>query len=455
MDRRRFLQSIAIAAASPAIALSGRADETLVGPLRPDPGGLLDLPSGYSYRIVSRAGDPMSDGFRVPQAHDGMAAFAGEAGRVIIVCNHEIQPAFPERSAFADTFASLPHAVKSKLYDQGGGSTPGAGGTTTSVYDPQTGRTERQYLSLAGTELNCAGGPTPWGSWLSCEECFESPGNGWSAGRIVRREQAHGYVFEVPALSAGLVAAVPIKAMGRFEHEAAAVHPATGIVYMTEDRHHSLFYRYIPDVPGKLQEGGKLQALAIDGQPSFATHNWSQTPQVICYEALATRWVDLDDVDPVENDLRLRGAARGAATFARGEGLTEAAGDFVFTCTIGGAARLGQVFSYRPSPHEGRPDEQKAPGQLTLLAESSPDSMLRNADNLTMAPWGDLIFCEDTSGHCGLVGIRPDGRQYQLADNAHSNSELAGACFSPDGSTLFVNIQYPGMTLAISGPFPT
>jgi secreted PhoX family phosphatase len=71
-----------------------------------------------------------------------------------------------------------------------------------------------------------------------------------------------------------------------------------------------------------------------------------------------------------------------------------------------------------------------------------------------MAPWGDLVVCEDTSGHGGLVGIRPDGSQYHLADNPYSNSELAGVCFSPNGQTLFVNIQYPGMTLAITGPFP-
>jgi secreted PhoX family phosphatase len=127
----------------------------------------------------------------------------------------------------------------------------------------------------------------------------------------------------------------------------------------------------------------------------------------------------------------------------------------VFTCTTGGPARLGQVFRYQPSPFEATPEETEAPGQLTLIAEATTDSLLRNADNLTMAPWGDLIVCEDTSNHCGLVGIRPDGSQYQLADNAYSNSELAGVCFSPDGKTLFVNIQYPGMTLAITGPFPT
>jgi secreted PhoX family phosphatase len=223
---------------------------------------------------------------------------------------------------------------------------------------------------------------------------------------------------------------------------------------MTEDRHFSLFYRYIPDVPGKLSEGGRLQALAIADRPAQPLHNWSGDCAIGIGESLPTEWVDLEDVDPVENDLRLRGAAAGAATFARGEGLCAAGDAFAFTCTIGGRLRLGQVFLYRPSPLEGQAGETERPGQLTLIAEAGEDSLLRNADNLTMAPWGDLIVCEDTSNHCGLVGIRPDGTQYQLADNTHSNSELAGVCFSPDGKTLFVNIQYPGTTVAITGPWP-
>ncbi|NND35789.1 MAG: DUF839 domain-containing protein, partial [Gammaproteobacteria bacterium] len=240
MDRRRFLQGLAAAAIVPAASSAGRAAEPEVGPLRPDPGGLLDLPEGYEYTVVSRAGAVMSDGMLVPHAHDGMAAFPGEDGRVILVCNHELGPAYFSRSAFGPSFDALPLEVREKVYDAGNGRTPGAGGTTTKIYNPETSRTEREYLSLAGTELNCAGGPTPWGSWLSCEECFESPGTGWSVGRIVNRERAHGYVFEVPAEHRGLVEPEPIRAMGRFEHEAAAVHPATGIVYMTEDRHHSL-----------------------------------------------------------------------------------------------------------------------------------------------------------------------------------------------------------------------
>lgn len=454
MDRRRFLQHLAIAAASPALSLTCRADDARVGPLRPDPDRILDLPDGYHYKIVSQVGDVMSDGYRVPTAHDGMAAFPGDDGRIVLVCNHEVGPANFDHGAFGKQYKSLPRGVRDKIYDQGGGRTPGAGGTTTTVYNPHNGETERQHLSLAGTELNCAGGPTPWGSWLSCEECFESPGTGWIAGQSVHREKPHGYVFEVPAHHDGLVKPVPIKAMGRFEHEAAAVHEATGIVYMTEDRYYSLFYRYIPKVPGKLHKGGKLQCLAIDGQGSFTTHNWSLQPQVILGKPLTTRWIDLNNVDPDKNDLRLRGATLGAATFARGEGLTVAGDEIAFTCTIGGAARLGQIFSYRPSPQEGQAGEQEAPGQLTLIAEASRESMLRNCDNLTMAPWGDLIVCEDTWNNCGLVGIRPDGSQYQLANNAYTISELAGVCFAPDGKTLFVNIQFPGMTLAITGPFP-
>ena len=113
------------------------------------------------------------------------------------------------------------------------------------------------------------------------------------------------------------------------------------------------------------------------------------------------------------------------------------------------------MFRYTPSPLEGQPGETDRPGTLTLFAECSETTLLRNADNLTMAPWGDLIICEDTSHQCSLVCIRPDGSQYLLADNTWSNSELAGVCFSPDGHTLFVNVQHPGTTVAITGPWPS
>ncbi len=455
LNRRRFMQCIAAAAAAPAGIASCAGSRIAPGPLLADPGQRLDLPREFELTVVSRAGDSMSDGLVVPSAHDGMAAFAAPNGRIALVCNHEIEAGFVEYGAFGTDFASLPAAVERKLYDRGGGLTPGAGGTTTTIYDPVTRSTERQFLSLAGTENNCSGGPTPWGSWLSCEESFGAPGKSVLFGREALRDERHGYVFEVPARATGPVEPVPLRAMGRFEHEAAAVDAATGIVYLTEDRYHGLFYRFLPDVRGKLHEGGRLQALAIAGRPSARTHNWGTTMDIRPGETLRTQWIELDDVDPATNDLRQRGAAAGAATFARGEGLCVAGDDVVFSCTEGGRTRGGQIFRYSPSRFEGTARENASPGRLSLLAEAAAGSLLQNADNLTMAPWGDLIVCEDTFEHCGLVGIRPDGSQYALADNAYSASELAGVCFSPDGSILFVNIQYPGMTVAITGPWPS
>ncbi len=454
LNRRRFLQCIVAAATTPAV-LQGCHPARVRGPraagLAADPREILDLAAGLEYRVVSRFGEAMSDGLRVPGAHDGMAAFPGADGRVILVCNHELDFRHTDKTALGPRYPVARKALLERFYDRGHGTSPATGGTTTIIYNPATGETERQYLSLAGTEMNCAGGPTPWGSWLSCEECFEDPGSTRVEDKWHARERRHGYVFEVPATAGGPVDPSPIRAMGRFEHEACAVHAATGIVYLTEDRHHGLFYRYIPDVPGELSAGGRLQALAVIGAPALPTHNWTPDREVPLRRALRTAWIDLDNVDPDSNDLRLRGAERGAAMFARGEGLCDAGDRFAFTCTIGGPHRLGQVFTYTPGPFEGTPREKDEPGRLELIAESGIGSILRNADNLTMAPWGDLILCEDTVSHCGLVGVRPDGSQYAIADNSYSTSELAGVCFSPDGRTLFVNIQYPGTTLAVTG----
>jgi secreted PhoX family phosphatase len=452
IDRRRFLQCIA-AAAAPSGVYGCQSTSVRRGKLQKDPNKILSVSEGLSYQVVSRAGDKMSDGFVVPGAHDGMAAFAGDSRRIILVCNHELGHDSRDQSAFGRYKASQSHKQAEGLYDAGNGKTPGPGGTTTTVWNPVTGKTERQHLSLGGTETNCAGGRTPWGSWLSCEECFEDPGTTKGDTIVTTRDKRHGYVFEVPAHERRLVAAQPIKGMGRFEHEACAVHDASGIVYLTEDKHHSCFYRYIPNVPGKLLEGGRLQALAIANEPAMKTHNW-ESHDVRLNTEMATHWIDLQDVDSDENDLRLRAAADGAATFARGEGLTTAGDRLVFTCTIGGAARLGQVFAYTPSPYEGTTKETQTPGHLAMIAESGLLSLLRNPDNLTMAPWGDLIVCEDTALNCGVIGITPEGEQYHIADNPYSDSELAGVCFSPDGKTMFVNIQYPGMTLAISGEWP-
>lgn len=414
------------------------------GPLVPDPRGIFDLPRGFSYQIISRPGDRMSDGFFVPTVPDGMAAFQGPGTRTILVRNHEINVAARgEDGPFGAGNALLDRIGKDKLYDAGAGDIPALGGTTTVVYDTRHQHLVSQHLSLVGTVRNCAGGPTPWGSWITCEESTVS------AGEIAAKN--HGYNFEVPAtLDARIADPIPLKLMGRFNHEAIAVDPNSGVVYETEDRHDGLIYRFIPDTRDRLRDGGRLQALVVRDRPGLDTRNWEE----ITVEPgtwLDVEWVDLEDVEAPNDDLRYRGFADGAARFARGEGMWYGNDVIYFACTNGGMAQAGQIWKYQPSPSEGEDGERGEPGRLQLFIEPNDTTILENCDNVTVAPWGDLVMCEDGPGQQNLVGVTPDGTLYQLGRNAVSASELAGATFSPDGTTLFINIQHEGLTLAITG----
>ena len=417
------------------------------GPLVPDPKGILNLPGGFSYQIVSRQGDKMNDGLLVPGAPDGMATFPGPDGKTILVRNHEMSADNVKQGAFGKRNKLLSGIDKGRFYDFGRGEQPSLGGTTTLVYNPRTGKVESQYLSLAGTNRNCAGGQTPWGSWLTCEESTERAG-----GTV---EQDHGYVFEVPAMGTTTFAEpVPLKAMGRFNHEAVCVDPRTGIVYLTEDRPDGLIYRFIPNAPGKLRDGGKLQALALLDAQSFDTRNWEAltTPKLPANEPKKATWIDLENVEAPDDDLRLAGFAKGAARFARGEGMWFGRNELYFACTNGGHISKGQVFRYTPGAEEGTPREDENPGQLELFVEPNNTDLVKSCDNLTVAPWGDLVVCEDDT-HPFVVGITPTGQFYRLAENAGFKSEFAGGVFSPDGSTYFVNIQHAGLTLAVTGPW--
>lgn len=413
--------------------------------LKSDSNKYLDLPEGFEYKIISRIGDLMSDGFLVPGRADGMGAFEGENGRVIVVRNHENSPLPVEFSPFGPNNELLSKMDSNKMYDAGSFELPGLGGTTTFVYNEETGEIESEYLSLAGTYRNCAGGITPWNSWLSCEEDTTVP-----EGAI---EKEHGFVFEVPASEVAFIAdPKPITAMGRFNHEAVCVDPDTGIVYQTEDQGDGLIYRFIPNVPGKLHEGGKLQALAIIDQPQLDTRNWDEV-KVFKQNLLPTYWVDIENVLSPKDDLRYQGFEKGAARFARGEGMWFGEGELFFACTNGGPNETGQVFRYKPSPLEGKTNESDQPGVLELYAESPDKSILNACDNLTIAPWGDVILCEDNGELNYIRGINKEGEIYNIACNRSSNSEFAGLVFSPSGKTLFVNIQENGETLAITGPW--
>ena len=421
------------------------------GPLVRDPNRLLDLPEGFTYQVISQSGDTMDDGLFVPGQPDGMDCFDLGDGTVALVRNHELKGSsalhrnlgpggfHQERIGLLDP---------SKSYDtyKDGRALPG--GTTTLVYDLETRRTVRQHLSLAGTSTNCSGGRTPWNSWLSCEENMDTP-----ADADVTRP--HGWAFDVPAAATGLVDPVPLKAMGRFKREAVCIDPRTGIVYQTEDEGDGLFYRFIPATPGDLSRG-KLQAMGWRDAPGADTRNhdarvWSvgDWREVV--------WIDMDDVEDPAGDLRLRGHAKGAAVIARGEGIYWGDGELYMTATSGGPLRAGQVFRYVPSAVEGGRGEARRPGRLQLFAESADKRVLNMVDNLAVAPWGHLILCEDNYSsdvRNHIKGVTPDGKAYTIARNVFAgNSEFAGACFSPDGQVMFVNIMYPGITFAIRGPW--
>ena len=450
LSRRQFgfgLGSIAfagLAARGIAQAPAAGANEVYgYGPLVRDPNNLIDLPKGFDYRVISRLGNIMDDGYLVPNSADGMGAIDLGKGKIALIRNHELGI---KEQDFGPFIGNVPKNLPAYDRMADDKSMPLPGGTTTLIYDIKTGQRASEYLSLVGTIRNCSGGITPWGSWLSCEENVTRAGNG------VGRD--HGYIFEVPATQKGLVTPVPLKDMGRFNHEAACVDPRTGIVYLTEDRGDSLLYRFIPNEKGQLAKGGRLEALAFVQNDITDTRNWTEI-QVSKGRQYQTKWISLSNPESPEDDLRKQGAAKGAALFARGEGIFWGKGELFFACTNGGAAKYGQIFRYIPSADEGSQGEAKAPGLIDLFMESANPAFYNYGDNIAVMPTGHLLVCEDqytdiSDNH--LRGVNAQGQTYMIA-RSRVQTEFAGGCFSPDGSTMFVNMMEPTMTLAITGPW--
>ncbi|WP_216822357.1 alkaline phosphatase PhoX [Sphingorhabdus sp. EL138] len=422
------------------LPFTGKNEVAGYGELLPDPGRLLDLPEGFSYKVISRMGNLMSDGMVVPNAADGMGCIDMGDGKVALIRNHELDHRQlregPFRSKVGEDFKAYDRlSNESKM--------PIPGGTTTLIYDMKKGIVVDEYLSLAGTVRNCSGGITPWGSWLTCEESALEAGEGV--------DKNHGYIFEVPADHKGLVDPVPLKAMGCFVHEAVCIDPRTGIAYMTEDRGDGLFYRFIPHVKGKLAEGGILQALALEDISD--TRNWDGK-QIDLGDSHRASWITLGNPERSAGELRERGAKLGATLFARGEGIfwDEKEEQLFFTSTSGGAKKFGQIFRYKPSRAEGRKGKQ---GKLSLFLESEDPTIYNLGDNICVMPSGHLMVSEDqytdiTNNH--LRGVTPDGKTYMFG-RTRIQTEFAGACFSPDGSTMFVNLYSPSTTFAITGPW--
>lgn len=405
------------------------------GPLR-EAGDELALPHGFSYRVLGVEGSSMSDGYPTPGKHDGMAAFPLPNGNIRLIRNHEVDNTPRTGAATGD---------RSVAYDDGAG-----GGTVSLEVHPETREVVRDFVSLNGTWRNCAGGPTPWGSWLSCEEAFFGAESGFG--------EPHGYIFEVPVARERAERTEPLIAMGRLVHEAVAVDPATGIVYETEDQTRAGFYRFIPARPyrngegGDLRAGGKLQMLAVSDRRHYDTRRGQRAGRT-----LPVVWVDIREPDPQGGPDRVtavfeQGHGQGGAIFSRLEGCWYGDGNIYVVATNGGNAELGQVWQYRPMG----PDV----GELMLVFESPRRSVLNRPDNICVSPRGALILCEDANERRQYVrGLTRDGQVFDIAANIANDSEVAGATFSPDGRTLFFNIlgnrarDALGMTLAVWGPW--
>jgi secreted PhoX family phosphatase len=409
----------------------------------------LALPSGYVYRSFGATGAPMTDGAITPGRQDGMAVFKGPRGRIRLVRNHEQQ------------FSGAPIGDPAKSYDP-----VTQGGTTTLEVDPRTRELLGSWVSLSGTSFNCAGGPTPWDTWVSVEETVNGPDVGPDfAGAGPDFTRQHGYLYEVdPRWGPGEHPRIdPIRSVGRLPHEAAVVDPTTNILYQTEDQFMfpAGIYRYHPPAAARrarrIVDGGILEMLRVRG----ATAPTQLGGVLPVGSVFAIDWVRIPEPDfdggGATNDdairtVSLQGLAQNAAMFARPEGLWYDRGAIFFSCTRGGATQIAVNPPNEYANGHGqiwRLDPRRS--TLTLIFQSPGADVLDLPDNITMTPRGTIVICEDSTDGSNFVRLLDRrGTLATFVQNRFSVDEFAGAAVSPGGHTLFVNTQAAsGRTFAI------
>ncbi len=439
------------------------------GPLVPDPDGLLDLPAGFSYTVLAVAGNSgnpvpattLSDGGEPsPSRYDGTGSFRARSGGWVLVSNHENGDGISYPVSMP-----VPHR-DGVTYDAGQ-----AFGGTTSITVDRRGRRVREVVSLAGTLSNCAGGVSPWGTWLSCEESEQlaDPAKGI--------EKDHGYVFEVrPFEPTNPANAHPVKAFGRFPHEAVVVDPRSGHVYLSEDAGspNGLVYRWSPDRRSARRRG--FEHLADDAgtlEAMYCTDRGRFVPDLSVYSRLGTtltvRWKEVPDRDARTTSVRkqfdhLAKDATGAYTVPvsgpggpitrsrKFEGMWWGDGGFYvdasFARTSDGSAAEHDGQIWFVDPKRGTITLKSSYAYTPGDQDSDPDG----PDNITVSPYGGLVVCEDGDGANHLVLDDLRGHTAFLALN-RQDSEMAGANFSPGGPFLFANSQDPGVVFAITGPW--
>jgi secreted PhoX family phosphatase len=425
-------------------------------PLVDDPDGLLALPPGFRYKIVTRAGETrLKTGQPTPGAHDGTAVFDGSRHGYLLIQNHEI----------GSTNALGVPQVAGTAYDPGVGS---AGGCTVISVD-RDGNNRGEWVGISGTLVNCAGGHTPWGTWLTCEET-ENKANGTT------RLKDHGYVFEVWG-DGETAHPVPLKALGRYAHEALAVDKRRTHIYLSEDASgpNGLFYRWSgpagyrlgPDSWGDLADAGfgTLEAMAILDDHGKPIPDVAYLTSAQLLRPFQVAWVPVPDRDAVSVSVRRQLADDKVTRGKKFEGVfgTDEGVYVVNSYAESGTSDLpadavphdGMVWFYN---YKSRTIQLVTYFPESTAADQGPaarydDYNFDSPDNVTVTPWGSLVLAEDGNASSHVLSSTPGGPTYAIARNMLNDSEFAGPAFTDDGKVLFVNLQTPGITFAITGPW--